>query len=478
MRTPSPLAAGLLLVFAAAGCDDDPPPGPDIGRVLTLGDNVASNPSYATGYVALLAQNDDGLFPAFAGKDLARWAPAAELVRLDRGGDSYAALASNPETLCTCVPPDCPETACIDQTDERPTTVIVELGVNDLFGVVLQLLSDADLRADPSAAVERFRGHVRAVLERVAGEGLLARPPTLLVANVYDPTDGTGDVDAVTRVLISQPDIALITPERVLGLIADYNRVIAEETAAVGGTLIDLHGHFLGHGLFHDDAASPAYVADDATRWFSGAIDPNRRGAHEIRRLLWTALTGERIDAVPTDLPPDSTIGFPGVPEIGWTNAAVEVAVSPSIMHPDLGELPNLGQDPEWVLGPPGGGPTQVLALGTVGAYVVLDLGEGEAACDGEGPDLLVLEYGIMSGGVPEPYRVAVGDTPEGPWTTLGDGTGEEVFDLADAGVDCARYVRVESLAQLVDILGGLGSPYFPGPELDAVGAVYPGGAP
>ena len=80
----------------------------------------------------------------------------------------------------------------------------------------------------------------------------------------------------------------------------------------------------------------------------------------------------------------------------------------------------------------------------------------------------------ISHPGTPEPYRTEVSESPEGPWTRLGDAFGERAFDLADAGVSRARYVRVESLAQEADVLGGLGSPYYPGPEIDAVGAVYP----
>jgi len=117
-----------------------------------------------------------------------------------------------------------------------------------------------------------------------------------------------------------------------------------------------------------------------------------------------------------------------------------------------------------------------VVALGVLGAWMVIVLGAETRATDGEGEDQVVLEFGTPSGGVPEPCRATGGNEPEEPWTLLGDNSGERAFDLAEAGLtDGIRHVRVESLAQEVDVLGAVGSPCYPGPEFDAVGAAYPG---
>mgnify|MGYP000241440724 FL=1 len=150
-----------------------------------------------------------------------------------------------------------------------------------------------------------------------------------------------------------------------------------------------------------------------------------------------------------------------------------QAAITAELVDGDT-TYPNLAADPEEALGAPGGTTGSLVAVGTVGAWFVVDLGADGVATDGEGEDLVVLEFGAQSGGTPEPYRTEVSESPTGPWTRLGDAFGERAFDLADAGITRARYVRVESLAQEADVLGGLGSPYYPGPEIDAVGAVYP----
>ena len=67
-------------------------------------------------------------------------------------------------------------------------------------------------------------------------------------------------------------------------------------------------------------------------------------------------------------------------------------------------------------------------------------------------------------------------NSPDGPFVHVADGRGEQGFDLDGTGLASARYVRVESQAHLVDVISGFGSPTSPGPEILAVGAVYPGG--
>jgi hypothetical protein len=60
-------------------------------------------------------------------------------------------------------------------------------------------------------------------------------------------------------------------------------------------------------------------------------------------------------------------------------------------------------------------------------AFAVFDMGpDAEAILDGPGADLEVIEIGSSSGGVDESYRVEVGDGPDGPWTILGIGDGQQ----------------------------------------------------
>jgi hypothetical protein len=439
-------------------------------RVITIGDNVASNPSYATSYVSLLAENDDALFPEFAGRDLLSHLSAIELVRLDRAGDSYRGLAENLGSLCTCAGDDC-ASPCIDTTDGSRTLLSIQLGVNDLYHLFLRMVSEPVLRSSPDGALAALRSSIRTVLAFGADPSVFPAPPAIFVVNVFDPTDGRGDLAALAATITPlPPEASEVTPELVERIIAGTNAIIREEAEAIGATVVDVHSAFLGHGIHWNEAELAHHDASDPTYWYQSIVDPNLRGAHELRRELWRAITGEAIDTVPRDLPYPGTLGLPEVAELGWADAVIAARVPESIEIDGLGAVPNSAVDPSIALGPPKDGLDEVVALGALGDYVLLEL--GEPAIDGEGEDLVVLEFGPLSGGTPEPYRVLVAEAEGAPFIHLGDAAGERAFDLHEVGVARARFVRIESLVHPID-LPALGSPFFPGPEISAVGAVH-----
>jgi lysophospholipase L1-like esterase len=100
----------------------------------------------------------------------------------------------------------------------------------------------------------------------------------VFLANIYDPTDGTGDARRVG--LPPWPDAMRIH--------AAYNDVIGSVAARRPNVhLVDLHAHFLGHGLFCTQFWGEHYRSDDPYYWyFVNLEDPNERGYDAIRRLF------------------------------------------------------------------------------------------------------------------------------------------------------------------------------------------------
>lgn len=167
------------------------------------------------------------------------------------------------------------------------------------------------------------------------------------------------------------------------------------------------------------------------------------------------------------------------------------------------GENAGFGQDrlPEVVLGPPDGhglesASLDVLSLG-IGGSIVLDFGD-RVAQDGPGPDLLVFENPFYPGGDPEsvfaepgevsvsldgleyrsfpcdpdpPHSGCAGVTPTLEYDAQEvvpldpEVTGGDRFDLADVGLENARYVRITDLGSE----GAAGSAGF---DLDAIGLI------
>jgi len=102
---------------------------------------------------------------------------------------------------------------------------------------------------------------------------------TIILGTIYDPTDGVGDLGI--------PDV---DAQEGYALFHAFNRAILDIGKSHGAHIADIYSHFLGHGSHHGDPKNPHYCAEDPSHWFVQEIEPNSRGAHEIRRLFWDVL--------------------------------------------------------------------------------------------------------------------------------------------------------------------------------------------
>lgn len=192
------------------------------------------------GAASLLARNDDTLWPEFQGRDLNTLMPSLKADDLTADGATTESLLRQVERI----PPG-----------DEPTLVTITAGGNDLLG---EIGWSGDNPA-PEIADRLARG-----VERV----LDLRPDALvLVGSVYDPSDGTNRLPGYGKTL-----------DREAAWLADYNERVRRLCASDDRLrLADIHAHFLGHGL----------TVAEADRWYlqESIIEPNARGASEVRRL-------------------------------------------------------------------------------------------------------------------------------------------------------------------------------------------------
>jgi lysophospholipase L1-like esterase len=201
------------------------------------------------GAASLLARNNDQVWPEFAGRDLATRCPGIEARMLAAdGATTRSVLAGQLGALRS-----------LDRDAE--TLVTLTAGGNDLLALIGA--PDTDGRAGVRNTLENVGAIIDGVQEHI-------RRATVLIANVYDPTDGSGDLDG-----------ARLRQEEMRWL-ADYNEGVRRLCADRGLPLVDVHGHFARHGR----SAPPP----ERWYWTGSLIEPGFVGASEIRRLWLDAL--------------------------------------------------------------------------------------------------------------------------------------------------------------------------------------------
>lgn len=241
--------------------------------LIGLGDSVTAGfgATDTHGYFDLLLQNDNTAYPDMKGRDLRRVFPNLSFRNLSLSG------TTSEEHLKDQVP----------KTPSYPSSVrgivVITSGGNDL-------IHDYGRSAPRDGAMygctysqalqwqENFRARLKASLD-----GVMTKFPggcDVFLANIYDPTDGVGDIEHANLSLPAWPDGLKVLPL--------FNEIVAETCHSyTNAHLVDIHAAFLGHGIHCTDRRGPRYHSDDPHYWyFENLEDPNDRGYDAIRRLF------------------------------------------------------------------------------------------------------------------------------------------------------------------------------------------------
>lgn len=102
----------------------------------------------------------------------------------------------------------------------------------------------------------------------------------IFLANIYDPSDGTGNPNTLFTGLPAWPDG--------LAILEAYNKIISNCADKYDFVrLVDIHKLFLGHGIYCRRFWNRNYRWSDPTYWYYLNIeDPSDRGYDAIRRLF------------------------------------------------------------------------------------------------------------------------------------------------------------------------------------------------
>jgi lysophospholipase L1-like esterase len=202
------------------------------------------------GAASLLYRNNDARWPEFSGWDLAHLAPGVDFRNLTQDGALIDDIVTE-------------ELARLGRDSPDPQILVtLSAGGNDLLDA---LLAGVPLDLAVSRITRRYGDLIDALRDEL-------RQATLVLTTVYDPTDGTGLLPGLSDSLGRLP----------LEFLDRFNDHVRATVAHPVALLADVHRHFLGHGL----------TAPERERWYwkANPIEPNARGASEIRRVWWDAL--------------------------------------------------------------------------------------------------------------------------------------------------------------------------------------------
>jgi lysophospholipase L1-like esterase len=202
------------------------------------------------GAASLLYRNNDARWPEFSGWDLAHLAPGVDFRNLTQDGALIDDILTE-------------ELARLGRDSPDPQILVtLSAGGNDLLDA---LLAGVPLDLAVSRITRRYGDLIDALRDEL-------RQATLVLTTVYDPTDGTGLLPGLSDSLGRLP----------LEFLDRFNDHVRATVAHPVALLADVHRHFLGHGL----------TAPERERWYwkANPIEPNARGASEIRRVWWDAL--------------------------------------------------------------------------------------------------------------------------------------------------------------------------------------------
>lgn len=201
------------------------------------------------GAAALLYRNDDVRWPEFRGQDLARRFPAVKFLNLAEDGAMIDDVTTE-------------ELARVGHDSADPGLLLtLTAGGNDLLDALA-----AGRRLDK--AVGKISQSYTDLVDTIRGEFPRA---TLVLTTVYDPTDGTGSMprfEGYGRLPLEH--------------LHRFNDHVRETAAGVSALLADVHRHFLNHGV--------TVAERERWYWWRNMIEPNARGASEIRRVWWEAV--------------------------------------------------------------------------------------------------------------------------------------------------------------------------------------------
>ncbi len=186
-------------------------------------------------------------------------------------------LMRDGDLMTRCVPPD---------KRHLRTLFVMTIGGNDVASITQDGIDGASPE-DLWAETEEFVGLLRDAMRWVRAPDRFPNGVSVIFANMFEFTDGTGDVTACPAAGLAGFGAEWEDPTLLADMVVWANEQFMSIAVEYGVDMIFMLEHFCGHGFNFDDPAAPCYRGPDAELWFDlTCIHPNATGHAAIADLF------------------------------------------------------------------------------------------------------------------------------------------------------------------------------------------------
>jgi len=270
--------------LALPGPPPDGPPAAGLKNItlyVNLGDSLAAGYYASSGrsYRALLTKNNDLLYPAYKGKDLASRFPGLKVIDRSKSGAVAKEILAQGKT--------------VKGNPAGNTLVVISAGGNDFNDKIATMTLAPQAIAKANAAA----GYLKQLYQHFGDKSRFPGKVTIAQLTIYDSTDGKGSIPKISGLSgfckTIQGALGLLLGPVAIANLGSFNKILRTAASGAGVVVVDSHAAFLGHGFNYQDKTWKHYKPNDPTLWFhTDCAHGNNRGHHELRRLIWKALTG------------------------------------------------------------------------------------------------------------------------------------------------------------------------------------------
>jgi lysophospholipase L1-like esterase len=264
-----------------------------IERVVFLGDSitVGTPPTRSTSYYR--SQLADALADRFSlsygeferlwkgvnpfdGTSIVR--EAGNFASCARWGAKNVDLLRESGQLERCFPPD---------KRNLRTLVVMTSGGNDLAKLTRNAIDGATEDELWMQTMEMVQLEFEIINWLVGDPAKFPHGIFVIFANIYEFSDGTGDVQSCDISGLVGFDEPLPIPEQLVKMLVWANEQYLSIAVESGTDMIFMAEAFCGHGFNHDDPTAPCYRGPEIDRWFDlTCIHPNPTGHSELANMF------------------------------------------------------------------------------------------------------------------------------------------------------------------------------------------------